>query len=129
MAKPLVVEVVSQVLSSFDHCSHCQFFLNQAGVGQQIHREDFNAFPRELQEEYGRLLDVVGRLSARFGSRVQFRILDPQSMEGMWKSIRHWVRRYPTFLIGGEKIVGWDAEAVARRIEAHLAPERVGAWP
>jgi len=120
MAKALTVEVISHVLSSFDHCSHCQVFLNEAGVGQKIHREDFAAFPPEVREEYDRLLTLLETLAARFGGRVQFRILDAQTIEGLWKSVRYWIRRYPTFLVAGEKIVGWDADAVARRIEAHL---------
>ncbi len=124
MSEPLTVEVISHVLSSFDHCSHCQVFLNEAGVGQQIHREDLSAFPQELQEEYDRLLNLVGLLSKRFGGRVRFKILDPQTIEGVWKSLRHWVRQYPTFLIEREKLVGWDERALASRIEAHLAVAR-----
>ena|SRR5207302_6525479 len=120
MTKSLTVEVISHLLSSFDHCSHCQFFLNQAGVGQQIHREDFAMYPREVRDEFDRLLTLVTGLSEQFGRRVQFRILDPQTMEGMWKSLRYWVRRYPTFLIDGEKLVGWDRDSLAHRIEAHL---------
>lgn len=124
MTEPLTVEVISHVLSSFDHCSHCQVFLNEAGVGQQIHREDLSAFPQELQEEYDRLLNLVQALSKRFGGRVRFKILDPQTIEGVWKSLRHWVRQYPTFLIEREKLVGWDESTLARRIEAHLAVAR-----
>jgi hypothetical protein len=120
MAKPLRVEVVSHILSSFDHCAHCQVFLNDAGVGQQVHREDFSAFPAEVREEYERLLTLVEKLNRRFGGRVQFKILDPQTIEGVWKSLRYWIRRYPAFLIDGEKLVGWDEDALTHRIEAHL---------
>jgi hypothetical protein len=120
MASPLKVEVISHLLSSFDHCSHCQFFLNQAGLGQQIHHEDVAAFPQEVREEFDRLLTLVTGLSEQFGRRVQFRILDPQTIEGMWKSLRYWVRQYPTFLIDGEKLVGWDRDALAHRIRTHL---------
>jgi hypothetical protein len=121
MAKPLRVEVVSHILSSFDHCAHCQLFLNEAGVGQQVHREDFEAFPEDVREEYERLLTLVKKLSGRFGGRVQFKILDPQTIEGVWKSLRYWIRRYPAFLIDGEKLVGWDEDVLMHRIEAHLS--------
>ncbi len=120
MPRLLRVEVVSHILSSFDHCAHCQVFLNEAGVGQQVHREDFSGFPEEVREEYERLLTLVAKLSRRFGGRVQFRILDPQTIEGVWKSLRYWIRQYPAFLIGGEKLVGWDEDALTHRIEAHL---------
>ena len=121
MPKPLRVEVISHILSSFDHCAHCQVFLNEAGVGQQVHREDFSGFPDEVREEYERLLTLVAKLSRRFGGRVQFKILDPQTIEGVWKSLRYWVRQYPAFLIGGEKLVGWDEDVLTHRIEAHLS--------
>ena len=120
MAKPLTVEVISRVVSSFEHCAHCQVFLNEAGVGQQIHREDVGSFPSTVRGDHDRLMTLLTTLGQRFEGRVRFRVFDPQTPEGLWKSFRHWVRRYPTFLIGGEKLVGWDEETLARRIEAHL---------
>jgi hypothetical protein len=37
------------------------------------------------------------------------RIVDAQSLGGMWNVLRHRIRRFPTFLLNdGEKIVGWE---------------------
>lgn len=39
------------------------------------------------------------------------RVIDPQSGLGFYKCLRHGVRRYPTFIIGGRKrYVGWNRE-------------------
>lgn len=39
------------------------------------------------------------------------RIVDPQSLGGFWKVLRHRIRRFPTFFVGGtEKVVGWDGD-------------------
>jgi hypothetical protein len=38
---------------------------------------------------------------------------------GFWKSLRHWVRRYPTFIVNGDrKHVGWDQDALERLLQA-----------
>ena len=46
------------------------------------------------------------------------RIIDPQSLGGFWKVLRHRIRRFPTFFIdGGQRLVGWEADpdgAIAR---------------
>jgi hypothetical protein len=120
MGKLLTVDVISPLLGSFDHCSHCQVFLNEAGIGQRIHREDFEAFPEETKAEYERLVQLLAALTRRFQGRVQFRVIDPQTLEGIWKSLRYWVRRYPTFIIDGQKLSGWDEGELVSRIEAHL---------
>jgi hypothetical protein len=36
---------------------------------------------------------------------VCWRVLDPRSAQGLWASIRYGVRRYPTFVVGGKKLV------------------------
>lgn len=125
MKKLVMVDVIAPLLGSFDHCSHCQVFLNEAGIGQRIHREDFEAFPAESKEEYERLVALLSELTRRFGGWVRFRVIDPQTIEGIWKSLRYWVRRYPTFIIDGRKVVGWDEGTLVSRIEACLGAEAV----
>ena len=61
-------------------------------------------------------------LSARYGDRVLIRIWDPRSMQGLWKSIRYGVRRYPTFIVAGRKIGGWDRTQLEQTLAKALAP-------
>ncbi|MBI2115354.1 MAG: hypothetical protein HYT85_09765 [candidate division NC10 bacterium] len=52
------------------------------------------------------------------------RIVDPQSLGGLWKVLRHRIRRFPTFFVdGGEKVVGWngDPDGAVRRALARRA--------
>ena len=49
----------------------------------------------------------------RYGEAIEIRVIDPQSALGLWKSLRHWVRKYPTFIVNGrEKYTGWDKDAL-----------------
>lgn len=54
------------------------------------------------------------------GGQVVIRILDPQSLFGFWRLLRHRIRRFPTFFVdGAERVVGWDGDpdaAVARAL-------------
>jgi hypothetical protein len=60
----------------------------------------------------------------QYGDRVAIRLVDPQSLGGMWKVLRHRIRRYPTFFVNaGERVVGWegDPDAALARVLARRA--------
>jgi hypothetical protein len=64
-----------------------------------------------MKAEYLRLSDWVRKTRQTYGQRVVVRIVDPQSLGGFWKVIKHRIRRYPTFLVdGGERVVGWEGD-------------------
>ena len=113
------VEVVTRVVGSLNHCLHCQVFIDDVGVGEQIHHEDMAAYPADLQAEWERLSALVWRLAARFPDRLFVQITDAQSPRGFWLALRG-VRRYPAFLIGRERLFGWDEEALAQAIARQL---------
>ena len=70
-------------------------------------------YPPEFLEESHRLAAWLEELSARYGPRLFIRVIDPQSLVGFFKSLRYWVRRYPTFIVNGrEKYTGWDRDAL-----------------
>jgi hypothetical protein len=75
----------------------------------------------QAREEYYRLLQLLDTLSGRFKSRIVIYLVDPFSLQGLFKVARYRIRRFPTFLIGGERYTGWDAEELGQRIERHLA--------
>jgi len=56
----------------------------------------------------------------RYGNGVAIRLVDPQSLGGMWKVVRHRIRRFPTFFVNtAERVVGWEGDpdaAVARAL-------------
>lgn len=98
---------------------------NQAGLGlgDKVHNQEINEYPEEMREEYLRLSDWVRETYGTYGLRVWIKVIDPQSLVGVWKHLRYQVRSYPTFVLDGEHIfAGWDATRdVVAGIERLLA--------
>lgn len=98
---------------------------NQAGLGlgDKVHNEELNEFPDDWKEEYLRVSDWAKHTAQHFGRRVVINIIDPQSAVGIWKAIRHGIRRYPTVVLNGQdKFIGWEAaDAIYARIDQLLA--------
>lgn len=114
---PVTVEVISLILSSFNHCGHCQLFIDSVGVGHQVHQSDIDDYPEPLKEEYSRLYTMVRQLADKHAGRVVFKITDAQSLPGLWKQLRFGIRRYPAFIVNGtEKIIGWDLDRLQHAI-------------
>ena len=118
------IEVVTRAVGSVSHCPHCQAFIDGVGVGNRIHRADALAYPPDVQAEWNRLMALIGRLAARFPEQLFIRLTDAQSPRGFWLALRG-VRRYPAFLIGGERVFGYDEEAVVTLLKRHGAQERI----
>jgi hypothetical protein len=112
---PVLLEVLAHIPTDFFHCSHCERFFDAAGIGASVHREIQAAYPPEVLEEAGRLATWLQDLSTRYGEQLRIHIIDPQSPEGLFKSLRYWVRRYPTFIINRRaKYTGWEPAALER---------------
>ncbi len=115
------VEVIAPVLTNFFHCAHCERIFNHVGIGQQVHTEELDQYPQEIRQEATRLANWLSELAHRYGDQIHIRVIDTQSLEGLLKSLRYWVRRYPTFILDGrEKIVGWDQAALDAALQARL---------
>jgi hypothetical protein len=119
--RPIQLQVIAPVLTNFYHCMHCEQIFAQAGIGQRVHQEEREQYPPHVLEEYERLRALIFALAHRYGGRIRIRVVDPQSLEGFFKSLRYWVRTYPTFIIDGrEKVRGWDRQALEARLRASL---------
>jgi hypothetical protein len=62
-------------------------------------------------DEWQRLSDWVLALAEHYAGQLIIKIIDAQSLQGLWKALRYGVRKYPTFIIADEKFPGWEAEA------------------
>ena len=103
------VEVIAPLISGAKHCQHCQPFIEDAGISQRVQDEELKSFPEEMWQDYARLSQMVRDLSTRYGNQLRIILIDPHSPMGLWKSVRHWVRTYPTFIVNGQaKYAGWD---------------------
>ena len=66
-------------------------------------------YPSDLKEEYLKLSDWIRELTRICEDRLVVKVIDAQSILGFYKSLRHWVRKYPTFIVEGQKTyTGWD---------------------
>ncbi len=101
--KPINLEVVTRVLTTFGHCRHCEVIFDEADIAQKHHQKDVNEYPPDLAEEYLRLSDWIRELTHLYQHRLLIRIIDAQSLLGIYKSLRHWIRRYPAFIVEGKE--------------------------
>jgi hypothetical protein len=74
-------------------------------------------YPPDLKEEYLKLSEWIRELTRNYKDRLLIRLIDAQSILGIYKSLRHWIRKYPTFIVEGqEAYTGWDR----KRLESLL---------
>jgi hypothetical protein len=100
------VEVLAYAPTAFFHCTHCEVVFRHVGLGPKIHAEqEAAAFPDDLRQEYALLSDWIRRLVARYGGRVEIKVVDAASLEGFWKALRYGVRRFPALITGGRAYV------------------------
>ncbi len=102
-------------------CTSCEAMMSQARVGLPPQDRGLDEYPPEWQEDYKQLETTIIRLSERYTDQVRIHIWDPRSLQGMIKSIRHWVRHYPTFIVNGQnKFVGWDTVQMENCIQSTI---------
>ena len=105
------VDVISPLPEGWGICLSCEMLMARANLDQAPHERGLDEYPPEWQEEFQRLSDVVMGLSNRYQDSILIQIWDPRSLQGLIKSIRYWIRRYPTFIVEGQnKVTGWDVE-------------------
>lgn len=92
------------------------------GLRQKVQREIIETgLPAHLQSDFHALLQWAQTLSTKFGNRVTVRLIDAASIEGFFKSLIRWFRRYPAFTVNGERYVGSDFTQVDALIAKSLA--------
>lgn len=118
--KPILLEVIAPILERVGLCFTCQVVLTDAGIDRGQ-----DAYPEEWRSDFEATLGLVRRLSEVGRSNLVVRWSDPRSLRGLYLSVRHRIRRYPTFILGkGERFVGLDAApALVARLQV-LVSER-----
>ncbi len=117
--KSVQLEIIAHVPTSSNLCSHCQVFIDNAGVGHKSKQADLDSYPPEFMADWKRLSSMVLALSERYPGQLIIKITNAQSPRGLWLALRRGVHRYPTFILAGEKYQGWGAEAdLVSRLDA-----------
>jgi hypothetical protein len=116
------VEILTYAPTEFYHCQHCEVVWDSVGFGKRIRAEQRSAaLPPDLQAEFTAIADWVASAHARYGDRLQVKVVDVASVEGVIKSIRHRTRRFPAFVVDDcERIVGFDPERLNAILERRL---------
>jgi hypothetical protein len=82
---------------------------DQVGLKEKQDHQDLNEYPEDLKEDYLFLSIWVKELAQKYREKILIKIIDAQSLQGVVKSIRYRVFRYPTFIINSrEKYTGKD---------------------
>jgi hypothetical protein len=120
------IEIVAYAPSEFFHCMHCEFVWGAAGVGRAIHAEQrASSLPSDLAEQYDRIGQWVQGLVERHGAKLDLRIVDAASPEGLFKALRHRLWRFPAVIVDGKAYSGsGDLSAVTAAVERALQPDR-----
>jgi hypothetical protein len=90
-----------------------------------VHNQEINEYPEDVKAEFLRLSEWILAMRTRYGRQLVIRLVDPHSLAGMWKVLRHRIRRFPSFLVDGvDRVVGWEGDpdgAVGRAVSRRAA--------
>jgi len=119
------VEVVSNLITAFGSCAHCELVLDEAGLKTRARHQDMADYPAEIKEELARLGEWLAELGRLYRHRISIRLIDAQSPLGIYKSLLHRIRRYPTFIIEKEDVYsGWDRQRIEQLLDARVRVAR-----
>ena len=122
--KPVMVEVIAYAPTQYFHCQHCEVVWKEAEIDgvKKFHADAVqSSIPPDLMREYQALSDWVMDAVERYGGRVVFKVIDAASFEGLLKSVRYGVRKYPAVIVDGkEKHIGADFEKAETAINRYL---------
>ena len=124
---PVQVDVYMPLPEGWGICLSCEMLMARAHLDQGPQERGLDEYPPDWQEDFHRFSELIFNLSARYGDSVLIRIFDPRSLQGLARSIRYGVHRYPTFIVNGrQKVAGWDVSRVESELQsagASLQPE------
>ncbi len=110
----VLLEVLAYGPVNWRTCAACEYWLDAAGIGEQVH---YTPLPPEGVREAERLSAWLRDLNARYGNRLVIHMFSPQSPVGFFMSLRYWIRRYPAFIVNRRAVyAGWDPDALDRLI-------------
>ena len=119
--KPIVLEIVTKMITTFTQCRRCKILYDQAGFDQKLHQKEMDEYPSDLKEEYTKLLDWIRELNRLYKHRLSIKLIDAPSPLGIYKSLRYRIRSYPTFIVEGkETYAGWDKSHLESLLDRYI---------
>lgn len=119
--KPISLDVVTRTITTFGHCRHCEVLFDQAGLDKEAHQREMNEYPADLREESVNLSSWLGELNRLYKHRLRIRLIDAQSLPGLYKCLRYRIRKLPAFVVEGkEAYSGWDKGKLEGLIDKYI---------
>lgn len=99
------VEILGVFPTFYSICRDCQRVLPASGLF--LTDEMLKGYPDEVRENYREICNLAFNLVNYFGDKIRISVIDASTPQGIWKSLRYRVKRYPVFIINGKhKIIG-----------------------
>ncbi len=103
MGENIRVEIFAYTPTDFYHCTHCEVAWREFGMSNDIHREQLqSSLPPDLAREYQQISDWVRQINNKYGDKVCIQVVDAASIEGVLKSLRYGLHRYPAVVVAGK---------------------------
>jgi hypothetical protein len=116
--------VIAYAPTQYFHCQHCEVVFKEADIGgiKRFHDEAVeSSMPADMMREYRDLSDWILNSAERYGGRVVFKVIDAASMEGLLKSLRYGVHKYPAVVVDGKAAqTGMDLKRAEALIDQSL---------
>lgn len=120
--RPVTVDIVAYAPTEFFHCLHCEVIWREGGIGQKIHAEQRTAsLPPDLAADYERIGQWATQLADRHRGAVEIRLTDAASFEGLFKTIRYRLGRFPMIIVNGrDRSTATDLDRVTALVDARV---------
>lgn len=119
--KPILLEIVTKVMTTFNSCGHCELVFNEADMDRKIHEKELSEYPSDLKEEFLRLSDWIRELTHLYKHRLFIRLIDAQSPLGIYKNLRYRIRSFPAFVVEKkEAYTGWDKGQLEKVLDKYI---------
>jgi len=121
MMRAIRLDVVTNMLTTYGQCNRCSLIFEETGLKREFDRRQLDEYPQDLREESEKLSVWIRELKQLYKHRLVIRLIDAQSLAGVYKALRHRVREYPTFVVDGkETLSGWDKGRLEELIDRHI---------
>ena len=118
MGQVILEIVLPPVMATAVGCGACREFMEEAGLPTELGGEDY---PAELRELWGRLSQWIREIQESHGGRIKVEVIDGLSPMGLWKQLRHGIRRLPGFVVQRtHAISGFEPQKVEALLEEIL---------
>lgn len=119
--KPILLEIVTRMITTLGQCRACEVVFNETGLSKNVSQKEVIEYPQDLLQETERLSQLIGQLKRLYRHRLSIKLIDAKSFLGVYKSVRHWIRKYPTFIVEGkETYTGWDEDRLEGLIDKYI---------